>query len=245
MDPNSTGNLVQNSQNSFIDPNKNRTNDALQSAKIQEWPDGLTRDIISIGKFRLQSYLRKPSVITSSKSAFRVVSHCTLKLFYDVRNGKSMNELSFKIGLRNYGAVLRFFQHIYDWFTSDAYANLFFLEPETGRLMLDMDMRNIKEHIGGDSRYDQCAMEAVPAIYQRDQEIREGCVLTINNTANSDVLRDMDIETLFQVLKNFSFQSEALLLMTAFNQKELWETEQKRFGFSHSNGGNVQPKVIW
>lgn len=214
-----------------------------RDAQVIVWPNGLCRDIISVGRFRVQSYLKKPEVLLSSKgNTFRVVSHCTLRIMYESREyGQTgnLNALSFKINLRNHKQVLRFFQNIYSWFTDDAYRNLFFVDQETGQLMVNMEMRQIKLHIGGDSRYDQSAMEAVPAVYYRDNEMREGCALTINNTANSDVIRDVDVESILGILETFSFQAETLLLTQIYQRPELWITEQDRFGLGRP------PKVAW
>lgn len=213
----------------------------MQSVKI-DWPNGISRDIITLGKFKLRSYLVKPSVLVNSGSSYKVTSHCTLTLYYATQEMKNFQELSFKINMRNRMHVIRFFKSAYSWFTSDEFSNLFFYDTETHQLMLDMEQRNLKLMVGGDRKYDQAVMELVPAIYHRDGEVREGCMLTINNTAYSDILRDIDLESLLGILESFSFQAEALLLIQILSRPELWIDRTKNYD---APGYARQPKVVW
>lgn len=218
----------------------------IQTAPSLKWPSGVSRDLIQCGKFRLQSYLSTPEVLTNSKSTYRVISHCSLALTYStgVYTRDAFKGATYRITMRNFKQTLRFFQAIYDWFVAEPYRDIFFQDDETGRFMVDIRATQLKLHTGGDSRYDQMAMEAVPAVYQNDGEIREGCALTINNTANTGVLRDLDIESILGILENFSFQSETLLLLDILSHQELWKNTT---GTDAQNPQNqLRPsKVFW
>lgn len=218
----------------------------IQTAPSLKWPIGVSRELLQCGKFRLQSYLSAPEVITNSKNTYRVISHCVLMLIYNTGTytRDAFKGSSYKITLRNFKQTLRFFQAIYDWFIAEPYRDIFFQDEETGRFMVDIRATQLKLHTGGDNRYDQMAMEAVPAVYQNDSEIREGCALTINNTANTGILRDLDIESILGIMENFSFQSETILLLDILSHQELWKT---------TNGTDLQTpqnqlktgKVFW
>lgn len=205
------------------------------SNDILLWPDGISRDLMSFGKIRIQSYLKKPEVIISAKKVASIVSYCTLRIFYDDRSAafdsrSSFQERSFKVNLRNYMKTMRFFQGIMRWFEDDSFANLFFLDKHTGELRMDLEQRNIKLHLGGNTKYDQCAMEAVPAVYKKDNEIHEGAMIAINRSNYSEVLRDIDIESICGLLANFSFQAETLLMIQLYQQKGLWVDASSRYG---------------
>lgn len=209
--------------------------------EIVQWPDGVSREIIQLGHIRIRSYLKKPEVLISSSSVYRVTSHCTLQFQYDDRNyqkGVNPSIKTFKANLRNYMSVVTFFRKILDWFQSPSYEGLFFQDKETGQLLVDMEMRHLKEYIGGNSRFDQCAMLAVPAVFQRDSEIREGCVISINDTKYSEILRDIDIETICGFLSNFSFQAETLLLMQAIQNPAFYRKLDS--ASSEGTGAKVQ-----
>lgn len=204
------------------------------SNEILLWPDGISRDIMSMGKIRIQSYLKKPEVIISPRKVASIVSYCTLRIFFDDRSAPfdsraSFQERSFKVNLRNYMKTLRFFQGIMSWFEDDVYANLFFLDEHTGELRMDLEQRNLRLHVGGNTRYDQCAIEAVPAVYKRDNEVREGAMISINRSNFADVVRDIDIESICGLLANFSFQAETLLMIQLYQQKGLWVDASSRY----------------
>lgn len=208
------------------------------------WPDGISRDIMSFGKIRIQSYLKKPEVIINARKVASIVSYCTLRIFYDDRitpfeTRASFAERSFKVNLRNYMKTLRFFQGIMRWFEDDAYTNLFFLDENTGELRMDLEQRNLRLHLGALTKFDQCAMEAVPAVYKRDGEIREGAMLSINRSNFSEVIRDVDVESICGLLANFSFQAETLLMITLYQQRGLWVDGSSRFGDGGSSGHMV------
>lgn len=206
--------------------------------EILVWPDGISRDIMSFGRIRIQSYLKKPEVIISPRKVASIVSYCTLRIFYDDRtaafeNRTSFQERSFKVNLRNYMKTMRFFQGIMRWFEDDSFTNLFFLDEHTGELRMDLEQRNLRLHVGGNTKYDQCAMEAVPAVYKKDNEIREGAMLSINRSNYSDVIRDIDVESICGLLANFSFQAETLLMINLYQQKGLWVDSASRYdGYS-------------
>ena len=218
------------------------------------WPEGVSREILTIGPFQFRSYLRKPEVLITTKSpVYRITTYCTLQIQYNDKNyqvGVNPMEKAFKANLRNYMAVVNFFRTILSWFQSDKYEGLFFQDKETGRLLIDMEQRNVRAYVGGNTRFDQCAMMAVPAVYQMDAEIREGCMLTINNTKYSGMLRDVDVETICGFLSNFSFQGETLLLMQAVQIPAFyrhWDPNSRSTvaGAPNRTGDDFKPVVNW
>lgn len=146
--------------------------------------------------------------------------------------GFRIKDAQFKVNPRNHLQIKRFFQKIYQWFDSDEYKDLFILDEHTGKLMVNMEYRNVMAKVSS-SRYDSQAMLAVPTVVEFDSVQSEGCALAINNTTYTCPLTDLEVESILGILETFSFQTEAHLLTTlAINRKEFITNSYPSYGSS-------------
>jgi hypothetical protein len=141
---------------------------------------------------------------------------------------------------RNQRKVTSFFRTILTWFESDLYKDLFILDEREGKLMVNMDFRDLKASVGSNSRYETQMMLALPAVITQDSVQNEGCALAINRTNYTCALTDSEIESILGILENFSFQQEAQLMLDLACHKELYTTEPPRYG-----GNGSSHKVEW
>lgn len=183
----------------------------------------LGRRLLQVGRFTLNSYARVPSV-TAGNRMLTIGCNPVLYIQYNIKPeyGQPMpTDNAFRVNPRNHYRVVQFFRNILDWFEDNRYMDLFILDEGSGHLLINMDYKDTNLLVRG-SRYDAQVMLAQPAVYTHDSKEAPGAAVAINRTNYAQCISDDDISALYGVLNNFSFQQEAMLLMTIATNPQCW-----------------------
>ena len=206
----------------------------------------LTRTLFSSKNFRIKSFMTLPEVYLANRvvtiSTFPVVfMEYVIPITSENRYAEKPKDTRFKINTRNHYRVTKFFRQILNWFEYDQFRDLFIVDEHDGRLIVNMDFRNLTAKVEG-NRLDGQAMLAVPAVITTDSVQSEGCALMINRTNYTITLTDQDIESVYGILKSFSFQQEVSMLLQLTSMKELRTSEPSRYG---RNSDTPKTKIQW
>lgn len=217
----------------------------------------LTRQLFSARGITIKTLMRLPTIYVGGTTA-TIQAFPVIIISYEPPSSQPYAERPkdafYKVSPRNHYRVVRFFRHVLNWFEDPSYENLYILDEHSGKVIVNMEMRNLQERLGAMDRYDAQSLLALPAVIEQDSVQSEGCALCINRTNYIMPLRDEQIASIYGILENFSFQMEASLLLEVAAHQELYTKEPpKRFskGGSYSSQGNVdpasqfKPKVVW
>lgn len=203
--------------------------------------------------------MRIPIVYMSGSTAM-VQAYPLIFINYEMPNtvpyAERPKDTYYKVAPRNMYRVRRFFRHVLSWFEDPAYQDLYILDEHTGKIIVNMEMRNLQERLGAIDRYEAQAMLAFPAVIEQDSVQSEGCALCINRTNYVIPLRDEQVASIYGILEDFSFQEEVNMLITLASKKELYSDKapsrfSKGGSWSFTSGPNVdptaqfKPKVVW
>jgi hypothetical protein len=173
------------------------------------------RTLFSGHSIKIQTYMRLPSIYFGNGSNVgNISSYPVVMIKYEpprsvlAQGTFKSKDAQFKMNPRNQLQVKNFFRAIYRWFSADSFKDLFILDEHTGKLMVNMEYRDLQAKIGS-TRYEAQAMLAIPAVTEFDSVQSEGCALAINNTSYTCPLTDVEIESILGILEAFSFQEEA------------------------------------
>lgn len=184
-------------------------------------------------RFLVKSFMFAPNVWVGQNRNFTIQHHPILQIQYNADKGMkdAHPDPSFKVTPKSQLKAVNFFNEIYTWFVSDKYTDLFLRDDETGKMIVNMDYRNLAAVIRG-SWTEAQIMKAQPAVINIDSKEYKGCILYINQSANSILLREDEVEGLLGILQSFSFQNEALLLMYIADHPNMWRDEENPNMFS-------------
>ena len=178
-----------------------------------------SRQLLKIRNISLRSYMRIPLVRLSNGTHFACSCYPMIILEYDDASLKDIpwsqkfRECSFRINPRNQYRCVRFFSNAIGWFNDPEYQDLFLIDEETGRRLINMDYRDLRELIPP-TRYDTQGLLAVPAVVTiENSPTEEGIALSINNTRYTAMLTYDELVDIAGIVNFFSFQDEANLLM--------------------------------
>lgn len=118
----------------------------------------------------------------------------------------------FKINPKNHFRVVRFFNNILKWFF-DKNMNDLFYEYE-GELIFNADYKSLSEKLKVGTKSIQ-RMNAIPAVVDYGGRKQEGVIIYINENENQLILTLNQLQDIFGILSNFSFQHEMIILYEA------------------------------
>lgn len=115
----------------------------------------------------------------------------------------------FKITPQNLYNVVHNLEIAVNWFYDPNMKDMFYIEDET----LNFNYDYAKLYVNASSP-DGNHIEIRPVVdYSRSERGNEGIVMYINDTESQTIMQRSDLEAFYIILKNFSFQTEALLLL--------------------------------
>lgn len=118
----------------------------------------------------------------------------------------------FKVNPKNHFKVVKFFNNILKWFF-DKNMNDLFYEYE-GELIFNADYKSLNEKLKVGTKSIQ-RMNAIPSVVEYGGRKQEGVVIYINENKNQLILTLNQIQDIFGILSNFSFQHEIIILYEA------------------------------
>ena len=218
----------------------------------------ITRQLFSARGITIRSLMRLPTIYLGGTTA-TVQAYPVIIISYEPPANQPYSERPkdafYKVTPRNQYRVVRFFRHVLNWFEDPTYEGLYILDEHTGKVIVNMELRNLQERLGSMDRYDNQSLLAIPAVIEQDSVQSEGCALCINRTNYVMPLRDEQVASIYGILDTFSFQAETTMLLQIASHPELYTKEPpKRFnrsGSSYDPQGNVdptaqfKPKVVW
>lgn len=188
-------------------------------SQVEQNQYSFSRQLFRIRNLRLSSYMRIPLVRLSNGTHFAMSCYPMLILEYDDASIRDMpfaqrsRECSFRINMRNQYRCVRFFANAINWFNDPEYQDLFLIDEETGRRLINMDYRALRELIPP-TRYDTQGLLVVPAVVTiENSPTMEGVALSINNTKYTVMLTYDELIEIAGAVNFFSFQDEANLLI--------------------------------
>lgn len=121
----------------------------------------------------------------------------------------TMTRNKFKITPQNLYSVVHNLGIAVDWFYDESKKSLFYIED--GILNFNYDYEHLYVNA---SSPDGNHIEIRPTVdYSKTERGNEGVVMYINDTESQTIMARSDLEAFYMTLKNFSFQTEALLLL--------------------------------
>ena len=138
---------------------------------------------------------------------------------------------TYKINPRNIYSTIKFFNNIVKWFYDDKYESLF-LMGEDGNLIFNADFNKLSESTKMGA-FDNCIMQAVPAVVQYGDKLYEGIHLYVNTSNYCISLTFQEVTMLFDILKNFSFADEVTSTLTSYRyalEYKRYDTNRDKFG---------------
>lgn len=202
-----------------------------------------TRRIFSTSGFNMRSWMHSPTVIPGKNGAVSVSIAPVVFLAYDKKTewgAERPKDNSFKMNNRNQFKVRRFFEEVLRWFSAKEYQDVFIIDEHDGSLIVNMEFRELKA-MCRNSKFDNQIMVAEPAVIMLDGVQHAGISLSINRKDYTMGIIDADVEAIYAIINEFSFQQEAMLLQTISNNQEYW-TDKDEIRFT--NSGNIQ-RVRW
>jgi hypothetical protein len=146
---------------------------------------------------------------------FSVIANLSLILRYTTGNynGTYDDSRHFTVNINNYRKVRRCFEMAVRWFEDPEFSDLYYYNED--RLEFNMDRNDVKQVLQMSKR-SRHSLEIRPVIIENNMGRMEGISLTINRTENTVMLDWEDFIVLADIVLNFDFRNEALLLLQAF-----------------------------
>lgn len=129
-------------------------------------------------------------------------------------DSSTIKDRTYKITPRNFYKTIKFFNEIISWFYDDNKNDLFLVSEETDELIFNADYNDLSL-VTERSGFDTSIMKAVPAIITYNDNRHEGIYLYINKMNNVIILSLRELETLFGILKGFSFYETTNLVLNS------------------------------
>lgn len=140
-------------------------------------------------------------------SQFMTVSDRVVLIMKHIPSGEK-----FKINTTSIYSVIQGFKTVLDWFY-DKDKNDMFVIGEAGNLIFNNDYNNLSVSI---SSYDNQHLEILPCVNNKKNDRGvEGVCIFVNRYEASMILTRKELEEVYVLLSTFSFQTEALYLLTA------------------------------
>lgn len=148
----------------------------------------------------------------------------------------------FKITMKNYYRVIKFFNKILKWFFDPDKNDLYY--ELDGHLCFNNDYNDLNEKIK-DGTIDIQRMSAIPTVIVYQNSEYEGILLYINDTSNVIQLTINQLQEVFGILQYFNFQQEAILLSTALIQGLSGNFTVRDNPWGNNNVSNKGGQIKW
>ena len=209
---------------------------------LQPYP--LVRTIYKEEDITLTLYIPPPETyVHSSKYQVNYTSILYLQL-YKIIPGEDVNLWKLRryaIRPSNFYNVIVFFNTVLSWFEDPDKKDMYLLSP-SGDLIFNSKYSELAL-TSKRNYFDDCVLKATPCIVEIAQgSYVEGIYLFINRKSNMVVMTKDRLESLFNVLRTFSFTNEAMLtfelLKQSFNCGKILTKEE--YDAKKSNPGAVK-----
>ena len=180
-----------------------------------------SRSLFYTNNLDVKSFMPAPKLVTSGNYGdlnFSVVGNVYLIFKYTTGNRfGTYNDTSRKytMSVNNFRKTRRCFATAVRWFEDPSYSNLFYYAGEDELLELNMEMKDISAVVTMSKR-NLYAMEIKPVVIEDNMGRREGVSLTINRSENTVFLDWEEFIVLADIVLNFDFRQEALLLLNSY-----------------------------
>ena len=203
----------------------------------------IKRTLYKTSKINIEFFMYEPRT-EKYKSNYTNVINPILNLTY--LNPSSMTEdfttfnaRTFKITPRNLYHVIKFFNTVVNWFYDKDKEDLFLIN-EDNELVFNSDYKSLyavtKKSYGNND-----ILKAIPTVVDYNNHKYEGIYLYINENIYNIILTIDELETIFGLLKNFSFYDEIQLNLTTleYNIKNNLVTTPNAIYTSYGNTSKV------
>ena len=127
---------------------------------------------------------------------------------------ESFDGTMFKITPKNLYRTVKFFNDIITWFYDKDKIDLF-LRDDNDIPIFNADYKDLRASTGR-RQFENCIMTAIPSIVEFENTKYEGITLYINRLVQNIPLVLYEVEIIFDILKNFSFQTEVSANLLSF-----------------------------
>ena len=180
----------------------------------------LKRTVAAFPKFRLESCMstiQLSRMKTNGKSSSEVLTMPTylpvLTLYLITKDGR-WEDRQIKITDRSIKRFLLTFRKAIEWFYDEEKKDLFYRDEEN-RIVFNHAYKDLYE-IYHDSFNQNLFLKILPAAVERNDTQYEGVNVYINQIDTLVSITRTELEDFLGILVDFSFQQEALILMTAY-----------------------------
>lgn len=144
-----------------------------------------------------------------------IIMNCCLIISYAGNNGSNdYKSKMYSMTLKNRRATQRFFSKVLSWLEDASYADMFYYNTDNS-IEFNLDYRDLIARLP-QSKNNNYSLEARPVVYEDNMGRREGISLTFNQYENTVSISWEDFSVLADIVLNFDFEAEALLLMQSF-----------------------------
>ena len=187
-------------------------------------PYKLTRSLFTSRNLEVVSFLPTPTLLYQPTQTNRddlnlsVVVNLSLIIRYTSGNSDRYDldrSKRFVMSYRNWSATRKCFSSALKWFEDEAYNDIFYYTAN-GNLEFNLDRQGTRSVVEL-SKTSQYAMEIRPTVIENNLGRHEGISITINHKENTAFLDWQEFVLLADMVLNFNFESEALLLMQSYN----------------------------
>lgn len=179
------------------------------------------RVIYRNNRYTLEFFMYDPSILISKKSR-TIKYNPILQLRY--LNPKTLTEqfdhTVYKITPRNIYRVVKFLNKVIKWFYDKDKNDLFFRNTE-GKLIFNADYKDLHAELTPQNKYDSGYLKAIPVVLEYGEKTLEGIYLYINKIQNVIALSYEELELLFNLLNDFSFQEEIIADLLSYNYAKI------------------------
>lgn len=181
----------------------------------------LTRLLFYTNQLEVKSFTSLPKLMKSDYYQkyggdvnLSVISNCYLIIRYTGNpENKDFKSKMYTMSLKNRRNTQRFFASILNWLEDSAYENMFYYNDDA--LEFNLDYKDF-ELTTPSSKHSEYRMQARPIVYEDNMGRREGVALTFNLQENTAFMSWEDFVVLADIVLNFNFEVESLLLMNSF-----------------------------
>jgi hypothetical protein len=191
---------------------------------------------MSTNTLAVKSFAVLPKLINTTKLEntdsvnLSVLINPCLIINYTGNSATEFNSKRYTMTTKNRRVTQRFFSSVLEWFESPDMQDLFYYTQD-GNLEFNYDYKELQA-MTANTKQNEYVLSARPTIVENNLGRSEGIALCINMTENQCYLTWSEFEILADIVLNFDFDLEGILLMNSFKLgcqlKRVVTTEQER-----------------
>lgn len=169
----------------------------------------ISRPLYNSDRIVLSSYLLDPCVLTT-EARMNVKSYCAVNIMIPRKDSNTnMKGLTFSIPPELYRKFMNTLEMVIHWFYDPGKKDLFCLDDKNIPHFNSV-YQNLKYVVKNKRNGNR--IDFAPAEVEVEGTIVEGVILTINYLDNISYVSLSELEDIYSILSNFSYQSEILVL---------------------------------